>query len=252
MFGLAVTAVPAAGWFVEGWSAGTTLAVYWFETVAVCLFVAIRIAVHQRLSPRRGHFRYRAAGNGRTGAQNSTFLHGFLLVSLAFCGAHGLFLGVILLLLNHNGARGLADVDWCSAGAGCLLVLVFVVVDFVVDLPLIRAWPFLRVEQTAERVMGRVIVVHLTLILGMLAVAVTGAPTAFFGVFVALRTLYSLSLVLPQWDPARPPDWLSRMMNRVPNVRSRDGERFEEFWAKDRADEADRRRRNEEPWPQRR
>lgn len=42
------------------------------------------------------------------------------------------------------------------------------------------------------------------------------------------------------------------MMNRVPNVRSRDGERFEEFWAKDRADEADRRRRNEEPWPQRR
>jgi hypothetical protein len=83
VFQLAVTAVPAAGWFVQNWSAGTTLVVYWFETVA-----------------------------------------------------------------------------------GCLLVLVFLVVDLVVDLPRIRRWLFLRIEQTAERVMGRIVVVHLTLILG--------------------------------------------------------------------------------------
>ena len=54
---VAVNAVPAAGWFIEDWSAGTTLLVYWFENVAACLFVAARIVVHQRLSPRRGHFR---------------------------------------------------------------------------------------------------------------------------------------------------------------------------------------------------
>ena len=51
---LAVNAVPAAGWFIADWSAGTTLVVYWFETVAASLFVVARIVVHQRLSPRRG------------------------------------------------------------------------------------------------------------------------------------------------------------------------------------------------------
>jgi hypothetical protein len=36
------------------------------------------------------------------------------------------------------------------------------------------------------------------------------------------------------------------MMNRVPNVHP--GERFEDFWAEDRADEAQRRERNERAW----
>jgi cytochrome b561 len=31
---VAVNAVPAAGWFIEDWSARTTLLVYWFENVA--------------------------------------------------------------------------------------------------------------------------------------------------------------------------------------------------------------------------
>jgi hypothetical protein len=251
VFQLAVTAVPATGWFVQGWAAGTTLAVYWFETVTVCVFVAVRVAVHQRLSPRRGHFRYAASGTGRKSAQSAGFLHGFLLVSLAFCAAHGVFLATILFLLNHNGARGLADIDWRSAGGGCLLVLVFLLVDLTVDLPRIRTWSFLRIEQTTERVMGRVVVVHLTLIFGLLAVAMTGAPNALFGVFVALRTLYSLSLVLPQWESASPPAWLSRIMNRVPAAgrpKAGSGARFEDFWAEDRRKEADRRRRNEEPW----
>jgi hypothetical protein len=39
---LAVNAIPAAGWFLAGWPAGTTLVVYWFETVAACAFVSAR------------------------------------------------------------------------------------------------------------------------------------------------------------------------------------------------------------------
>jgi hypothetical protein len=240
---VAVNAVPAAGWFFEEWSAGTTLAVYWFENVAACLFVAVRIAAHQRLSPRHGHFRYQAAD--RRGSRTS-FIKGFLVTSLAFCAAHGLFLGFILFMLNHNGGRDLADVDWRSVGIGCVIVLVFLVVDLGVDLVRVRNWSFLRIEQTAYRGLGRVVVVHLTLIFGLLGVAITGASSAFFGVFVVLKTLYALSLGLPQWEPATPPVWLSRVMNRLPNVHP--GEKFEDHWAKDRDDEAKRRERNEQPW----
>jgi Family of unknown function (DUF6498) len=242
---VAVIAVPAAGWFIEDWSAGTTLAVYWFENVAACLFAAARIVAHQRLSPRRGHFSYQAPTADRRGSQSS-FVKGFLVTSLVFSAAHGLFLGFILFMLNHNGERDLAYVDWRSVRLGCVIVLVFLILDFVVDLPGLRRWSFVQIEQTANRGLRRVVVVHLTLIFGLFGAAMTGAPSTLFGVFVVLKTLYALTLVLPQWEPAAPPSWLSRVMNRLPNVHP--GERFEDHWVKDRADETKRRDRNEQPW----
>jgi hypothetical protein len=241
---LAVNAVPAAGWFVEDWSAGTTLTVYWFENVAVCLFVSARIIAHQRWTPRRGHFRYQAPNAQRRSSQAS-FVTGFLVTSLVFSAAHGVFLGAILFLLDHNGQTDLAGVDWRSAGIGCLYMLVFLAIDFVADLFGLRQWSFWQIEQTANRSLGRIVVVHLTLIFGMFAAAFTDF-SALFGVFVVLKTLNALSTALPQWEPATAPTWLSRAMNRLPNVRP--GERFEDQWVKDRADEAERRAGNERPW----
>jgi hypothetical protein len=241
---LTVNAVPVAGWFVEGWSAGSTLVVYWFETLAACVFVAARIAAHQRMSPRRGHLSYQAPKSTRPRSQSS-FLQRFLVTSLVFSAAHGLFLAVILFMLDHNRQGDLAGIDWRSVKLGGLYVLIALAIDFVVDLLGLSKWSFWQIEQTANRSFGRVAVVHLTLVLGMFAAAMTDA-SALFGVFVVLKTLYALSMALPQSDPATAPDWLSRLMNRFPGVRP--GQRFEDAWAKDRADEVERRGRNEEPW----
>jgi hypothetical protein len=241
---LAVNAVPLAGWFVEGWSAGTTLVVYWFETLAACVFVAARIAAHQRMSPRRGHVRYQAPKSNRQRSQSS-FFQGFLVTSLVFSAAHGLFLGVILFMLGHNGQGDLAGVDWRTVKVGSLYVFIALAIDFVVDLLGLRRWSFWQIEQTANRSLGRVAVVHLTLVLGIFGAAMTDA-SALFGVFVVLKTLYALSMALPQWEPATAPNWLNRVMNRLPNVRP--GQRFEDIWAKDRADEVQRRETNEQPW----
>jgi hypothetical protein len=241
---LAVNAVPMAGWFVEGWSAGTTLVVYWFETVAACVFVSARIVAHQRWSPRRGHVSYQAPKSNRQRSQTS-FVKGFLVTSLVFSVAHGLFLGVILFVLDHNGQGELAGVEWRSVKLGSLYVLIALAIDFVVDLPGLRRWSFWQIEQTANRSLGRVAVVHLTIVIGMFGAAMTDA-SALFGVFVVLKTLYALSMALPQWEPAAAPNWLSRVMNRLPNVRP--GQRFEDVWAKDRSEETERRERNEQPW----
>lgn len=241
---LAVNAVPAAGWFGGGWSAGTTLAVYWFENVAACLFVSARIVAHQRWSPRCGHFRYQAPNSDGRGSQTS-FVKGFLVTSLVFSAAHGLFLGVILFMLGHNGQSDLADVDWRSVELGCVGVLIILAIDFFVDLASLRQWSFWQIEQTANQSLGRVIVVHLTLVLGMFGAVMTDA-SALFGVFVVLKTLYALSMALPQWEPTTAPNWLSRVLNRLPNAHQ--GEGFEDLWAKARADEVERRSRNERPW----
>ncbi len=241
---LAVNAVPAAGWFLEGWSAGTTLVVYWFENVAVCLFVSARIVAHQRWSPRRGHFKYQAPKSAGQRSQTS-FVNGFLLTSLVFSAAHGLFLGVILFVLGHGVQGDLAGVDWHHVRIGCIRVLVILAIDFVVDLPGLPRWTFWQIEQTANRSLGRVAVVHLTLVLGMFG-AVMADASALFGVFVVLKTLNALSMALPQWEPATAPKWLSRVMNRLPGVHP--GERFEDLWAKGSADEVERRDENEQPW----
>jgi hypothetical protein len=241
---LAVNAVPMAGWFVEGWSAGTTLVVYWFETVTACVFISARIVAHQRWSPRRGHVSYQAPKSNRQRSQTS-FVKGFLVTSLAFSVAHGLFLGVILFVLDHNGQGELAGVEWRSVKLGSLYVLIALAIDFVVDLPGLRRWSFSQIEHTANRSLGRVAVVHLTIVIGMFGAAMTDA-SALFGVFVVLKTLYALSMALPQWEPAAAPNWLSRVMNRLPNVRP--GQRFEDVWAKDRSEETERLERNEQPW----
>ena len=245
VLGVAVAAVPAVGWFVGDWTAGTTLLVYWFETVASCLFVAVRIAAHQRWRPSRGHFRHRPRG-GRPAARGPGFLSGYLVTTLAFSAAHGLFLAVILVLLSRTGHAQWAAVDWRSAANGCVLVLVLLAVDLAADLPRLAGWSFSGLEQLAVRSIGRVAVVHLTLVCGLFALALTDAPSALFGIFVALRTLYQLSLALPQWEPATPPAWLSAAMNRLPQAHA--GQRFEDSWARDRLAEADRRQHNDQPW----
>lgn len=242
---MVVNVIPLTGWFIGGWSAGTTLAVYWFETVVASLFIALRALLHKHWSPRHGHFRYEAPGPDRRYSRTS-FVRGFLFTTLLFSGAHGFFLTVIVLLLTHNGKAALIGIDWRSVGLGCLQVLVALAADFVVDLPSLRRWTFWQLEVMASRGFLRVAVVHLTLIFGMFAVAVTDAPSALFGVFVALKTMYSLSTIFPQWEPAAPPRWLSRAMNRIPSARP--GLTFEQQWAKDRRDEAVRRKKNEQPW----
>lgn len=241
---LAVNAIPAAGWFLEGWSAGTTLVVYWFENVGVCLFVAARIIANQRSSPRRGHFQYTAPKSAGRGSQTS-FLSGFLMTGLVFCAAHGVFLGIILFMLDRTGQHQLAGVVWPQVRNGCISVLVILAIEFAIDLPGLRRWTFWQVEQIANRSLGRIAVVHLTLVLGMFGAVMTDA-SALFGVFIVLKTLNALSMALPQWEPTTAPKWLSRVLNHLPNAQG--GQDFEDAWAKERADEAARRVRNEQPW----
>jgi hypothetical protein len=126
-------------------------------------------------------------------------------------------------------------------------VLAFLVVGFVMDLPGLRGKTFFWIEQMADRNIARVIVVHLSIIFGLLAVALTDATKAFFGVFIGFKTLNDLATVLPQWNPEEPPRWLCRLMDKVPNAagKSHPKETFAEFWKRDKADEIDRRRKNE-------
>lgn len=239
---IAVNAVPALGWFVGGWNAGTMLAIYWFENVAATFFIGARIALHRRMTPLRGHFKYEARKGTERGPA-SPFLSNFLTIALVFSAGHGIFLAAIVLVLSANGHGEEIGLDWGEVGRGCGGVLLFLAVGFFMDLPGLRKRTFFWIEQMADRHLARVIIVHLSIIFGMLAVAMTDATRAFFGVFVGFKTMNDLATVLPQWDPEQPPRWLCRLMDRMPNAHP--GMTFAEFWRKDKADEIERRMKNE-------
>jgi hypothetical protein len=64
-----------------------------------------------------------------------------------------------------------------------------------------RATPFARLKALVERALGRVVLVHLSVIGGMALLAWWGEPRAFFGIFVVLKLLADIGGVLPQIRP---------------------------------------------------
>jgi hypothetical protein len=247
---LGLNAVPAAGWFFGEWSAGTMLVLYWLETLIGTLLVGIRIVIHRRLRPSKGHWDYQAP-EGQQQQQRtsnrSSYLTAFLVPALVFTFAHGVFLAALggMMIANKNLSPE-TRIDSHNLLAGLIGILLFQVIDFVVDLIWLRTRPFVWIERLGQVSLSRVIVIHLTIIGGMVAVMFTGANRNFFGVFIFLKTMLNLSLVVPQWKPKAPPAWLSSMMDRIGSPKYKNTS-FSDYWKSTDDQEVARAARNEKP-----
>jgi hypothetical protein len=242
---LGLNTVPAVGWFAGEWSAGTMLVLYWLETLIGTLLVALRIVLHRRVVPAQGHWAYEAPkGTERqAGSHGSTYLTAFLLPALIFTFAHGLFLGVLGLVVFSKQHTPEGSLEAAHLLAGLIGILIFQAIDFVADLIWLRTRPFAWIERVGQISLSRVIVIQLTIIGGMAAVMFTGANRHFFGVFIFLKTMLNLSLVLPQYKPKTPPAWLSNLMDRIKP--SKEDGTFAEYWVKTDEQEESRIVRNE-------
>ena len=244
---LGLNAVPAVGWFAGEWSAGTTLVMYWIETLLGTLFVGARIVLHRRVRPSKGHWDYRAPqGHAPHTSRTSTYLSAFLAPVLIFTLGHGIFLVALGTMVWAKGVSPEATVEGRSLLVGLLGIVVFQGIDFLADLLWLRERPFRWIERLGQQSFGRVGVIHLTLIGGMCAVMFTGANRDFFGVFIVLKTLLNISLFLPQYNPETPPAWLSNLMDRIKSPQHK-GTTFAEFWRKTDEQEDERVARNETP-----
>ncbi len=247
---LGLNAIPAAGWFVGEWSAGTMLVLYWLETLIGTVLIGARIVLHRRVRPSQGHWDYQAPPQehgSRTSSHRSSYLTAFLVPALVFTFAHGVFLAVLgWMMIAKNNLTQEIRVEPDNLLAGLIGILIFQVIDFVADLIWLRARPFAWIERLGQIGLSRVIVIHLTIIGGMAAVMFTGADRHFFGVFIFLKTMLNASLVLPQWKPKTPPAWLSNIMDRIKSKKA-DGTTFAQYWQKTDAQEEARIARNETP-----
>jgi hypothetical protein len=233
---LGVNSVPAAGFFGEGWSIGTTLLLYWIETVVVILLVTLRIVLHRRWTRRAGHWAVdytvtTGSGSGRTTRHGkTTFLTGFLGVMIPFTAAHGLFvMAIAFLMLPQQGGEA-ARVSFADLRLGAAGMLAFLALGLLFDLVGMRQRSFTWIERVAQRAQGRMFVTHLTIIFGMGAMAWLEAPIGLFLVFAGLKLLADLGGLFAQDEVAlrpEPPRWL-KGLDRL--GRQKDGKTFTEHY----------------------
>jgi hypothetical protein len=233
---LGVNSVPAAGFFGEGWSIGTTLLLYWIETVVVILLVTLRIVLHRRWTRKAGHFAAAytvTTGSGsarQTRHGKTTFLAGFLGVMIPFTAAHGIFVAAIAFLMLPQQGGEAAKVSFADLRLGAAGMLAFLALGLLFDLVGLRDRSFHWMERLAGRAQGRMLLTHLTIIFGMGAMAWLEAPIGLFLVFAGLKLLGDLGGLFAKDDVAlqpEPPRWL-RGLDRL--GKQKDGKTFTEHY----------------------
>ncbi len=214
---LAVNGVAAAGFLLGDWSTGTTLLVYWVETLAGSLLMGVRIGLHQHWTHKRGHYRTQVEMTIRSGGKTtqtvrpSTFANEFLLASLLFTLAHGIFLAALLFILR-------IPVTWEQVRQGAGSVLLFLALAFLLDLPGLRYRPFAWVKGQAGAMLGRVVLIHLALIAGVFSAGISGDNRWIFLPFALFKLAVDLLRLLP--TPAvgeEPPGWLLAFVSLFPD-----------------------------------
>lgn len=227
---LGVNSVPVVGVLAADWGAATALSLYWCENLMIILLVGVRISLHRRVTGKRGHLDGSALGSRRTSTRpNSTFLREFLTNSLVFTAAHAVFLAAILFLMLPENFPEIGGVDFAALRRGVAVVAVILGVGFLIDVNRIRDRSFYWIRQMASRVLGRVILIHLTIIFGMVGMAVVDGPRGFFLVFAGFKLVTDLGTFigsdgLP--DPEASP-WFLGLIRRIGGEERAD--RYAEF-----------------------
>ena len=185
---LIANAVPLAGVLRLGWSAPTLLVLYWCETVMQAVANTIRIAAHRRLTRDPGHQR---AGEG-------SYLGQSVAPIFFFSGVHAVFIAALLGVLTANRVGGqswLPDLHDLRNGVASLALVILG--ELAYDLVGIAERPFFWLQARLDGLLGRVLVMQLVIIFGMLLIARFQTPVALLCLLIGLKTLMDVAGV---WD----------------------------------------------------
>jgi len=185
LVGSIVNGITVYGVFILGWSVATALALYWIENVVTIVLVALLFVLHRAVTQKRGHSR--------------GFLKAFLFQSSTFTFFHGLFLAMFIFKLFPEMEHP-ERFSWPQFKLGMMMIGGVLLLRFLVDAAMVKNMTFATLRAKAESFMNRVVIVHLTIIFGMIAMVVTGRPRALFAVFAGLKFLLEL---VPVSEPKR-------------------------------------------------
>ena len=240
---LARNAIPVWGFFGARWTPSTTLVVYWCETLIGTLLIALRMAIHEHLTHKRGYEIEEgqakitvSTGGGPARPVHLGYVSAFLVGALGFTLVHGIFLLVLITMVLPDAGGGRVDPE--SLRQGVLAVSAFLVLGFLLDLVGLSRRPFSWIKSMADATFSRIVVVHMTIILGMFAVLLLHRARTVFTIFVALKFLADVSGHTPQWQPREAPAWMTRGLTRLGAKKGQ--EDFAANWKRTQAEEKSR------------
>ncbi len=208
---LIANAIPLFGVLFLGWNVYTILTIYWLENGVVGFYNVLKMT--------------RAAGdlgpediddaaalvngppvNGRParGLAKATMIPFFVVHYGLFWLVHGVFVLTLPLFAGFGAEIGLSEL---GAGRGSdLLGILFVLVGLFIShglsfwLNYIRRGEYRRATVAGQMFApyGRLVVLHLTILFGGIAIASTGAPVAAIVVLVAVKTVMDLGFHLAE------------------------------------------------------
>ncbi len=220
---LFVNAVPLIGVLRYDWSAINVLVLYWFENVLIVAFTCVRLAVHRRLTRKKGYWRKSQLGfevNDRP--VQAGLLGEYATGAFFFTAVHGVFVGALALILHEN----FPDQPMWQFSAeqllrGMLAITAMLGIELAMDLTHIRGQTFAAMRSYVEGRLGRIFVLHLTIIIGMFAMAMTESPMGILYALIALKTLADLGGIAsrsprPEAAASAPaPAWTMKLADRL-------------------------------------
>jgi hypothetical protein len=222
LFVLLVNAVPLYGVKELGWSASTVVVLYWFENLLIAFFTCARIALHRKLTRKRGHWRQGQLGTKVNNQPSTAGLLGeYATMAFVFTFAHGIFVGAFVLIGAENHGD---DPHWAFSRVqfwqGAELMALALIADFIVDALAMRGRSFAWIRTYVDQRMGRVIIMHLAIIFGMWGMMATESPFAVLYVLIGLKTLWDLASTNASAKaaaalPDQPPAWALKLADSV-------------------------------------
>lgn len=209
---LGANAIPIVGVAFLGWSLMTILVLYWLENGIVGLWTIPRIALA------RGAGVGSPVGRGpeAAGCVRYSLIPFFIVHYGLFWFVHGVFVLTLPLFASMGPAGpepgfgdvltreapGFGSVDPAAVGFAAFALLVSHGVSFFVNY--LGGGEYLRTTPQARMgaVYGRVVVLHLTILLGAFAVAVLGGPIWILVILVVGKTILDLTLHAREHRPA--------------------------------------------------
>jgi hypothetical protein len=201
-------AVPLLGVVFLGWNVWTMLTIYWLENGVVGFFNVLKMTKASAAVPGGMAMEVNGRPVVNAGAAKAVLIPFFVVHYGLFWLVHGVFVLTLPQFMTLAGetaqAGGATGITSDPLAFVIVLVGLFISHGISYRLNYIGRGEYLRKSVGGQMFApyGRLVVLHITIILGAMAVAVTGAPAAAVLILVVLKTALDLALHLAEHRPA--------------------------------------------------
>ena len=190
--------VPLLGVVFFGWNVWMILIVYWLENGVVCVVNVLKMSKAQ--GPAADSTTWRVNGRPATDLSRSALIPFFVMHYGMFWLVHGIFVWTLPLFgsFETSTADMTRGFDPLTIPFAVLVLAISHGVSYWFNF--IKGGEYLRVSAAAQMFApyGRLVILHVTIIIGGMAIAFTGAPAAAVAILVALKTALDVGFHLAE------------------------------------------------------